>query len=178
MCLPQDSSWTIRKLFKLSEVVQPLIKYVIGNGNGTFLWLDYWHDVGPLYKVFGEGIVNNVGSSLLGKVSSIIQNGEWCWPRQRNRAIMQLMRSTPSILMPNIGVDDSVIWIPASNGTFSVKTAWETLRTPLPKVPWAPVVWFKQGIPRWAFIMRIHAFVVKFFISLAFLEVQQNGGKK
>lgn len=92
-------------------------------------------------------------TALLAKVSSIIQNGEWRWPRERNRAIMQIMRSAPSNLRPNTGVDDSVIWIPASNGTFSVKTAWEALRNPLPKVPWAPIVWFKQGIPRWTFIM-------------------------
>ncbi|KAG5542725.1 hypothetical protein RHGRI_015741 [Rhododendron griersonianum] len=77
MRLPHDSSWTIRKLFKLREEVQPLIKYVIGNGNTTFLWLDHWHAVGPLYNLFGEDIVCNVGSSLLAKVSSIIQNGDW-----------------------------------------------------------------------------------------------------
>ncbi|KAI8534979.1 hypothetical protein RHMOL_Rhmol10G0139200 [Rhododendron molle] len=93
MCIPQDSARTIRKLFKLRKVVQPLIKYVIGNGNSAFLWLDYWHDAGPLYKVFGEGIVNDVGSSLLAKVSSIIQNGNWHWSRQRNRAVMKIMRN-------------------------------------------------------------------------------------
>ncbi|KAI8537304.1 hypothetical protein RHMOL_Rhmol09G0013100 [Rhododendron molle] len=153
MRLPHDSSWTIRKLFKLREEVQPLIKYVIGNGNTTFLWLDNWHAAGPLYNLFGEDIVHNVGSSLLAKVSSIIQNGDWHWPRQRNRAIMQIMRSTPATLRPYIAVEDSVTWLPAPNGIFSVKTAWEALRNPLPKVPRAHVVWLKQGIPRWAFIM-------------------------
>ncbi|KAI8550142.1 hypothetical protein RHMOL_Rhmol06G0081600 [Rhododendron molle] len=65
------------KLFNLKEVVQPLIKYVIGNGTTAFLGLDHWHDLGPLYKLFGEDIVSNVGSSLLTKVSSFIQNGSW-----------------------------------------------------------------------------------------------------
>ncbi|XP_058192089.1 uncharacterized protein LOC131309479 [Rhododendron vialii] len=120
MRLPQDSSWTIRKLFKLRDQIQPLIKYVVGNGSKIFLWLDNWHTEGPLYKVFGEAIVRNVGSSLLAKVSSIIHNEDWHWPRQR---------------------------------TYSVKSVLEALRTPNPKVPWASIVWFKQNIPRWAFIM-------------------------
>lgn len=46
---PNDSSWTIRKLFKLRSLGQPLIKHRIGNGNNTFVWLDNWHPLGPLY---------------------------------------------------------------------------------------------------------------------------------
>ncbi|KAF7124827.1 hypothetical protein RHSIM_Rhsim12G0188500 [Rhododendron simsii] len=133
MHLLQNSSWTIRKLFKLRDKVQPLIKHVIGDGDSTFLWLDHWHTVGPLYKVFGDSIVRNVGSSLLAKVSSIIHEGEWQWPRQRNRAIMQIMRSTPLTLKPNPLVADSVIWIPARHGMFSVNSALQAFRTPLPK---------------------------------------------
>lgn len=135
-------------IFKLREVVQPLIKYVIDNGNTTFLWLDYWHDVSPLYKVFGGSIVNHVDSSLFAKVSSIVHNGNRHWPRQRNRAIMKIIRNTPPTFRPNPEIDDSMIWIPTSNGKFSAKSALEALGTPLPKVPWAPIVWFKQGIPR------------------------------
>ncbi|KAI8546448.1 hypothetical protein RHMOL_Rhmol07G0118400 [Rhododendron molle] len=119
--------------------------------SGTLSFL-FCIDAGPLYNLFGEDIVCNVGSSLLVKVSSIIQNGDWHWPRQRNRAIMQIM-STPSTLRPYTAVEDPVTWLPAPNDIFSVKTAWEALRNPLPKVPWAHVVWLKQGIPRWAFIM-------------------------
>lgn len=153
MQLPQNSPWTIRKLFKLRDKVQPLIKHVIGDGDSTFLWLDHWHNVGPLYKVFGDNIVRNVGSSPLAKVYSIIHEGEWQWPRQRNRAIMQIMGSTPLTLKPNSLVADSVIWIPTRHGMFSVNSALQAFRTPLSRVLWADIVWFKPRIPRWAFIM-------------------------
>lgn len=103
--------------------------------------------------MFGGSIVNHVGSSLLAKVSSIVRDGNWHWPRQRNRAVMNIIRNTPPTFRPNPEIDDSVIWMPTSNGKFSIKSALEALRTPLPKVPWAPIVWFKQSIPRWAFIM-------------------------
>ncbi|KAF7132693.1 hypothetical protein RHSIM_Rhsim09G0127800 [Rhododendron simsii] len=61
--------------------------------------------------------------------------------------------STSSTLRPNIAVENSVTWLRAPNGIFSVKTAWEALKNPPPKVPWAHIVWIKQGIPRRALIM-------------------------
>ena len=39
-----------------------------------------------LFKRFGEGLVRDLGSSLLAKVSSTICDENWKWPRQRNRA--------------------------------------------------------------------------------------------
>lgn len=51
------------------------MKYIIGNGQNTNAWLDNWHPLGPLYNVFGEEAVYNLGRSLLAKVSSIIAYG-------------------------------------------------------------------------------------------------------
>lgn len=84
MGLPYDVSWTIRKIFQLREVCQPLIRYQIGNEASTFLWLDNWHPLGPLYKRFGENVCSNIGRSLQAKVSTIIKDGDWFWPRPRN----------------------------------------------------------------------------------------------
>lgn len=54
MDIPNDASWTTRKVMNLGNLGQPLIKYMIGNGRDTFLWLDNWHSLGPLYTKFGE----------------------------------------------------------------------------------------------------------------------------
>ncbi|KAI8559863.1 hypothetical protein RHMOL_Rhmol04G0208500 [Rhododendron molle] len=80
MGLPYYVSWTIRKVFQLREVCQPLIRYQIGNGASTFLWLDNWHPLGPLYKRFGVNVCCNIGRSLQAKVSTIIIDGEWLGP--------------------------------------------------------------------------------------------------
>ena len=50
MATPIDSSRTIRKLFKLREVGQLVIRHILGDGSGTFLWLDNWHPLGPFIK--------------------------------------------------------------------------------------------------------------------------------
>lgn len=37
--LPQDSSWTVRKIFGLHKDGQRFIQHRIGNGGNTFLWI-------------------------------------------------------------------------------------------------------------------------------------------
>ena len=34
--------------------MHPYIKYIIGDGPDTFLWLDNWHPVWPILKAKGE----------------------------------------------------------------------------------------------------------------------------
>lgn len=87
-----------------------------------------WHPLGALYKRFGDLIVWNRGSALRTKVSSIIVHGEWSWPRQRNRSIMEVMRHTPSNFLPDPSVKDKVVWTLSADGIYSVKTAWEACR--------------------------------------------------
>ncbi|KAG5516677.1 hypothetical protein RHGRI_037426 [Rhododendron griersonianum] len=59
MKLPPDCSWTMRKLLKLRVQCQSFVKHSIGDGQGTFLYLDNWHPSGPLYKLLSDqGIAN------------------------------------------------------------------------------------------------------------------------
>ena len=134
IAVPQDSSWTVRKLFTLRALGQPLIKYIVGNGSNICLRLDNWHTLGSSYKIFGERAVRDLGSSLLAKVSSIIDNGSWKWPRQRNSTILHIMAHTPTFL-PDVNQSDRVIWTPATNGLFSVKSAWNASREYRDKIP-------------------------------------------
>ncbi|KAF7135115.1 hypothetical protein RHSIM_Rhsim08G0197000 [Rhododendron simsii] len=65
--IPHDASWTVRKLLKLRDMAQPWIQYVIGDGKSTYLWADNWHNLGPLYKRFGDSRDFNVGRPLSAK---------------------------------------------------------------------------------------------------------------
>lgn len=101
MPLPQDSSWTMRKIFKLPPLAQSVIKSVKGNGQSTFLWPDNWHPMGPsppLHLVFGDRTGFNMGRNLHAEVSSVIENGRWRWPRTRSSVTQEIMHATPSFL--------------------------------------------------------------------------------
>lgn len=75
MTIPQDVSWTSQKIPQIRYTVQPLIKYVIGNCQSTFLWPDHWHPIGHLFQLYGHREVYNMGRSLNVKVSTIISYG-------------------------------------------------------------------------------------------------------
>ncbi|KAI8554932.1 hypothetical protein RHMOL_Rhmol05G0134400 [Rhododendron molle] len=109
MRLPSNSSWTMRKLFSLRQIAQSFTRSIIGNGQSTFLWLDNWHNLGPLYLKYGDRVAFNMGRSLAAKVSSIINNGEWHWPRRRNPVIAEIIHNTDASLIPAEANEDRVI---------------------------------------------------------------------
>ncbi|XP_058216995.1 uncharacterized protein LOC131327886 [Rhododendron vialii] len=136
--IPCEASWVIRKLLKLRDTCQEWIR----------LLASYW----ALYKRFGETMVAHRGRALQAEVSSIIDEGVWKWPRQRNRAIMEIMRETPDGFLPSPSVSDTVIWTLTADGKYSAKSAWEACRHQNPVQPWHAIVWFGYGVPRWSFI--------------------------
>lgn len=89
--IPQEASWTVRKLLKLRDEIQPWIKYIIGDGKSTYLWVDNWHNLGLLCKRFGDSGDFHVGRPLSAKVSSIIHNGAWQWPRPRSAITREIV---------------------------------------------------------------------------------------
>ena len=47
--IPNNASWTWRKLLQLRPIFRPLFKYSIGNGLDTWLWFDNWLPGGPIH---------------------------------------------------------------------------------------------------------------------------------
>lgn len=153
MVVPSDSSWKIRKIFQLRSLCQPLILYKVGNGWTTFAWLDNWHPLGPLYQRFRERVCSNIGLSLNAKVSSLIRNGTWKWPRGCSRITQEIKDNTPEGFLPVVTEDDSMIWSPSNSGIFTMKSAWAAIRSTTAVQEWCKVVWFSKHVPCWAFIL-------------------------
>ncbi|KAI8532887.1 hypothetical protein RHMOL_Rhmol11G0252300 [Rhododendron molle] len=153
MPIPNDCSWTVRKLMNLRNLGQNFVKHSIGNGQATFIWLDNWHPNGPLYKLFDDRSFSRLGSSLYDKASSYIVNGEWHWPRAKNKTIQQIQASTPTLTLGD--GDDLITWSISSTGLYSTKHTWEAIRNKSPKVRWSSFVWYSQNVPKWAFILWV-----------------------
>ncbi|GFS41160.1 hypothetical protein Acr_00g0072720 [Actinidia rufa] len=137
MSSPQDSSWTMKRLFKLKQLGQPLIRDLVGNGRDTFLWLYNWHSMGPLYKQFRDRVlvmwVNLYLLTFLTLFAMAIGSGP----------------APPKILLPNGAVEDSVCYE-------LLQLVWCTLLKQLGRLseylgcraPWHAIVWFKKNVPR------------------------------
>ncbi|XP_058189339.1 uncharacterized protein LOC131306925 [Rhododendron vialii] len=131
---PSEASWVMRKLMKLRATCQSWIRYI------------------SLAMQFGEAVVTNRGLALRAKVASIIDQGQWKWPRIRNRAVLSIIRNTPEIFLPSTSDCDKVVWTLTFDGSFSVKSTWEACRKRNTIQPWYSLVWFSQGVLRWSFI--------------------------
>ncbi|XP_058203052.1 uncharacterized protein LOC131317521 [Rhododendron vialii] len=141
--IPASASWTVRKLFNLRPLVHPWITNVVGNGKNTFLWLDNWHPLGPLFARFGSRVVYNLGRHLHAKVDTIISDQSWQWPRGRNSMTRDIVRATPAHFVPHPSQEDRVIWNLTPNNKFSIKSTWNVVRRQHPQVNWCPIIWFK-----------------------------------
>ncbi|XP_058189336.1 uncharacterized protein LOC131306921 [Rhododendron vialii] len=124
LCKKEDILW----LFGLRRVGLQYIKAQIGNGKNTFLWLDNWHNLGPLLLKYGDGVTTNLEISLL-----ILDPN----------------------LLPHPANEDSVIWTLSPLGCYSAKSAWEALRSSVSEVEWYHLVWHKRHVPRWSFIQWV-----------------------
>jgi hypothetical protein len=56
---------------------------------------------------------------------------------------------------PIAAIGDLHKWSLTANGDFTVKSLWNSLRIPFPKVPWYHCVWFSGHIPKCSFITWI-----------------------
>ncbi|KAL7181468.1 hypothetical protein ACSBR1_040374 [Camellia fascicularis] len=156
--MPSDPSWVWRKILSLRNLIFPLIKFKIGNGEKVFLWFDNWHPLGSLWNRFGHRILYDTGLSFNSKVSAIISNHVWKWPIDNSWEIKELISSTPIDLKPSRVSQDSPVWNLTVDGKFSIHSTWECWRDKGSKVPSMHLAWGHPSISRVSFVvwMAIH----------------------
>jgi hypothetical protein len=75
--IPQNCSWSWRKILKLRDIAKRFLRFEVGNGENIHLWMDWWHPAGVLIEKFGYRAVYDAQNSLEAKLSSVIQNVNW-----------------------------------------------------------------------------------------------------
>ena len=93
------------------------------------------------------------GLSRSARVAAIIRNGQWRWSwttTDELQGIKQFILQQPS---PNVNEQDKVIWVPNQSGKFTIKSAWESIRSHRNQVDWHKLVWFPRRIPKTVFCL-------------------------
>ena len=73
--IPNNCSWTWRKLLQLRAEVRQFIRHIIGDGRNTLLWFDSWLPFGPIIPTFEDRVIYDSALPKQTKVASIIVDG-------------------------------------------------------------------------------------------------------
>ena len=107
-----------------------------------------------------RGVVLSLEKSNVLKESNLL-----IWPLYRSRVVFHtwiidaigwhpIIEAIPSTSTPK-GQKDEIVWLDLPNQSFSVKVAWEQLRIHHQMVDWHDIVWFKNAVPRHAFLLWV-----------------------
>lgn len=73
----KDNPWWWRKLLQLRSDLKRKIKYRIGNGENTNLWMDNWHSLGHFLDRYGDRLLHDSSLNRIAKVKKIIYGETW-----------------------------------------------------------------------------------------------------
>lgn len=149
--MPSNPSWGWRKIMNLSPIVQPHIKYIIGNGQSTTLWHDNWHPLGPFIHRFGSRVTydcNDSGYPTDSLVSQIIKDSHWHFPITQTLELNEIRSHLPTHMVSNLEQNDHCRWSLTPSGKFTISSLWDNLRVHFPVVPWYKLVWFPAHVSK------------------------------
>lgn len=151
--IPSSPSWTWRKLLQLRPLIQPFIKYQIGDGSTISLWYDNWHPSGPLVEHFGSRVIYDSGLADDAMVSSILNaTYRWSFPINRTWELNEIKSHLPSLNTTTPPSADNCKWTLTQDGLFTISSLWEQLRPKFPLVGWSHSVWFPSHNPKCSLI--------------------------
>ena len=150
--IPSCCSWSWRKILQLRDRVRPFIRHTVFNGVGTFLWHDFWNQLGPLLPCYGERIIYDSAIQRNAHVTQIIRDGRWEWPVANSADLITIKNSCGNYPLDE-SKEDTISWTLAPAGVFTVSSAWNQIRLRKQVVNWHNSVWFPQAIRRHAFIV-------------------------
>lgn len=149
-------SWAWRKLLRYRPLAKQFIRMNIHDGLDLRFVTDLWHPRGWLIDIVGELGTQKLGIRRDAKICEVFLDGDWRFRRCRDQRIQNLILDIlafPVSLVEN--VRDGVQW---RNGEdtygerFVSKATWDLTRCRKENVVWSKLVWFPQGVPRFAFI--------------------------
>lgn len=149
-------SRSVRSLLQLKPLLVDFMRCELRNGRNCSFWFDIWSDMGSLNAAFGDLDTRQLRIRKNAMVSDAVRNGHWALPPARSQAAEALQIVLTTIPPPDDSLgNDRFLWRQANETfapNFSSKITWENLRTPSPIKAWHKIIWFKELIPRNAFI--------------------------
>ncbi|XP_013728309.1 uncharacterized protein LOC117134395 [Brassica rapa] len=148
-------SWAWRKLLKFRPLAKNFLLMDVKDGATARFWTDLWFPKGRLIEIAGELGTQKLGISRDMRICDVLREGQWRFRRCRDRHIQSLVTEIRTFQLTLTDGRDEVLWKRGANdyGTkFHSSETWDQIRVHKDTVIWSKIVWFPQGVPRFAFI--------------------------
>lgn len=76
-------SWLVNKMIKSRNLIYPLLRRTIGNGETTRFWYDNWSPFGNLFNYL-DAATSRYGISRAATVASLYDRGRWLLSQARS----------------------------------------------------------------------------------------------
>ena len=156
-------SWIWKRLCKLRSLARPFLICEVGSGITASFWHDNWTGLGPLLDLTGPLGPQVIGLPKKAVVRDAISGDGWrvMNSRSRNPIISLIKNSLPCCNdIISSEADDVYLWKLDHRPptlSFSCALTWEALHPSGRPVVWHKSVWFKNHIPKHAFIAWVTA---------------------
>lgn len=131
----------------------------MGNGKQAFFWHDNWLRSGKLIDITGATCTRYLGVARSARVCDAVSTGQWRVRGQRSRNFHELHHKIQLEPVPNnLMANDQFLWRHEAyvyKDSFNASKTWEQIPNKWNGVSWSSSVWFSQGIPRYAFKVRL-----------------------
>ena len=112
--------------------------------------------MGRLIEVIGERGTHKLGIVRNAKIVEVLVDQQWRFRQTRDKSIEQVLTRVKEFPMTLVQtVDDIVTWKSGEEEfkkSFSDFNTWNMIRARYDIVSWSKLIWFKQGVSRYAFI--------------------------
>lgn len=106
--------------------------WIVGSGENINMWSD------TLLSLLE--LPDTLAPSLLGKVSSLISNGQWDLPHGL-LSIPLVADRIHNTIIPSIPLQDKLVWLHSPDGDLPSKQAYAFLHPSAAVLPWASIIW-------------------------------------
>ncbi|KAL0726214.1 hypothetical protein Bca4012_022307 [Brassica carinata] len=121
--------------------------------------IQHYRNLGPLIQICGSNGPQVTGINSMATVSQVAHDSGWLLPRGRHPLTVMLracLENQTHVLQSQNS--DCYLWrntFDSPPGVFSSSKTWENLHQLPDIVPWHKTIWFKQRIPKHAFLAWI-----------------------
>lgn len=144
-------SWLVNKMIKARDLIYPLLRRRIGNGESTRFWFDHWSPLGKLYTAL-DARGSRLGIPIKATVASLYHEGSWHLPPARTENQLALQVHLTTVILSD--TEDYNEWRIDGNlrQRYNTGEVYTYLKGDQQLVSWAKIVWFSHGIPRHSFL--------------------------